>query len=222
MSKVERRYLSGVELRASAGDGIEGYAAIFNSPSEDLGGFKETIRPGAFARAIRTGQDVRALFNHCPNLMLGRTRSGTLSLFEDGIGLRFDCKLPNTSAAQDLRALIARRDVTQCCFSFACQKDEWARTPQGDRLRILVDVDLFDVSPVTFPAYLGTSVDARSLLWPDGAPDSIDQIARANSPIGISYHFIRPASNIHLPNPQMETERARARLRLVKIQDGLK
>src|SRR2546427_740708 len=98
----EVRCVSGHELRAS-GNNIEGYAAIFNSLSEDLGGFRERIRTGAFARAIREKQDCRALFNHNPNMILGRTRSGTLRLSEDGTGLLFDCNLPDTSAGRDVR-----------------------------------------------------------------------------------------------------------------------
>jgi uncharacterized protein len=169
--KTERRYLAGAELRATGGNRLEGYAAVFNSLSEDLGGFRESINPGAFARAIREKQDVRCLFNHDRGAVLGRTRAGTLRLAEDSVGLHFDCDLPDTSTARDLHALIKRGDISQCSFGFVCRDDRWAEE-SGEVRRRLLDVDLTDVSAVTVPAYSDTSVSARS-LWPDGAPAGV-------------------------------------------------
>jgi HK97 family phage prohead protease len=169
--KTERRYLAGAELRASGGNRISGYAAVFNSLSEDLGGFRENINPGAFARAIREKQDVRCLFNHDNNFVLGRTKSGTLRVSEDSVGLHFDCDLPDTMQGQNLRELIRRGDVSQCSFGFLCRDDQWSEEA-GEARRRLLDCDLLDVSPVTYAAYSETSVSARS-LWPDGAPAGV-------------------------------------------------
>src|SRR6266700_2864691 len=123
---LERRTIT-AEVRASRADGkptrLEGYAAVFNKFSENLGGFKEKIAPGAFSRAITEKQDVRALFNHDPNFVLGRTASGTLDLSEDDKGLMFSCEMPDTTVARDLMALVERGDVNQCSFGFIVRAD---------------------------------------------------------------------------------------------------
>jgi HK97 family phage prohead protease len=156
---MERRLLQGSDLRVSASGKLTGYAALWNVWSEDLGGFKEKINRGTFARGVR--QDVRALFNHNPNFVLGRTKSGTMALKEDHKGLHYEIDLPDTQAASDLRKSIKRGDVNQSSFSFSTREDSW----NSERTeRTLLDVDLYDVSPVTFPAYTQTSVSARSFL----------------------------------------------------------
>src|SRR5713226_411375 len=118
--RIERRYIdaeNGVvideeeDLRF-----LRGYAARFNRLSEDLGGFHERLAPGVFTRGI--AQDVRALVNHDPTLVLGRTKSGTLKLAQDLVGLRFKVDLPATSYARDLAIVVKRGDVNQCSFSF--------------------------------------------------------------------------------------------------------
>jgi hypothetical protein len=161
IEQIERRYYP-AEMRVDAQAGtIEGYAAVFNQQSEDLGGFTEDIRKGAFSKTIKEG-DVRALFNHDPNYVLGRNKAGTLSLAEDAHGLQFQVKPPDTAWAKDLRETIRRGDVDQASFGFTTIKDDWneATTP---RQRTLLEVRLYDVSVVTFPAYPQTSVSARSL-----------------------------------------------------------
>jgi hypothetical protein len=159
-NRPEMRVTSCPELRATADGKISGYAAVFDSPSSDLGGFTETIRRGAFSRVLRERQDICCLFNHSANYLLGRTKSGTLELEEDQAGLHFECELPDTSFARDLRESIARGDVSGCSFSFAVAKDEWA----SDNRRELIELkSLMDVGPVCFPAYDSTSVSARSL-----------------------------------------------------------
>lgn len=165
MKKIERRFLS--ELRAE-GQGDEmslvGYAAKFGVESGDLGGFRETIMPGAFTRSLQSGADVRCLFNHDPSIVLGRTKNGTLTLEEDATGLRFRCVLPNTQAARDLHASVKRGDIDSNSFAFIPKEQTWEKASEnGDMYasRKLMSVDLQDVSPVTYPAYPNTELSAR-------------------------------------------------------------
>jgi HK97 family phage prohead protease len=176
--KREVRFIKGAQIRAKKGDkqGIEGYAAVFNKRSVNLGWFFEEIKPGAFSRAISEKQDVRCLMNHDANLLLGRTKSGTLELREDTNGLYFDDNTPDTQNARDLHELLARGDVDGCSFSFQVMKQAWREERQADgtmlTIREIEDLDLFDVGPVTFPAYPDTSVDSRS-LFPEGMPEDV-------------------------------------------------
>ena len=154
-----------VELRVTKGeDGpmIEGYAAVFDVWSEDLGGFRERVRPGAFGASL-VDADVRALWNHEPLYVLGRQRSGTLKVWEDEHGLRFQVRPPEAGWAEDLLASMRRKDVDQCSFGFRVIEDDWS--VQGNTLqRDLLAVDLFDVSVVTYPAYPQTSAQVRARL----------------------------------------------------------
>jgi HK97 family phage prohead protease len=166
--KIERRNYSAAELRAvSEGDGprkIIGYAAIFNSLSEDLGGFREKIAPGCFARACKEA-DVRALMNHDSNYVIARTKSGTLRLSEDAHGLKIECDPPESQWVKDMMASIDRGDIDQMSFGFRTLSDEW-NLVDGESVRTLLDVELFDVSVVAFPAYPDTTVGLRSLeIW---------------------------------------------------------
>lgn len=140
---------------------LTGYAAIFDKDSENLGGFIEQIAPGAFADAIKIS-DVRGLYNHDSNYVLGRTKNKSLRLYEDKIGLRFYADmLPNDAISQGVVSRIARGDVSGCSFSFITQSDEWIlpKKPGDTDLRIITKVKkLFDVGPVTYPAYPDTSV----------------------------------------------------------------
>lgn len=159
MNNVERRTFEFTELRAVRDQlQIEGHAAVFNHLSEDLGGFREQIMPGAFAQTIAE-DDIMALFNHDPNEVLGRNRAGTLQLTEDGQGLSMLVQAPDTQGARDLMTLIERRDITGASFAFRVPTggDRWERTDAFD-LRTLLFVRLRDVSPVTYPAYPQTDV----------------------------------------------------------------
>jgi HK97 family phage prohead protease len=139
---------------------IEGYAAVFNELSEDLGGFRELVAPGAFKRSVEDN-DVRALWDHNSQYVLGRNRAGTLALDEDDTGLRITIVPPDTTWAADLIHSMKRGDINQMSFGFYKRADEWdyKTTPPTRTLR---DVDLFDVSIVTYPAYPQTSAEARS------------------------------------------------------------
>ncbi len=153
-------------LQATEGRRLAGYAATYDTPTiiTDITGrqFREVIRPHAFRASLEQGADVVALYNHNPDLgVLARTKSGTLRLTEDERGLRFDLELPETPLAQALVASIGRGDLDSCSFAFLAKRDEW-RQEEGLPLRELLDLDLHDISIVTFPAYDSTSVDVRS------------------------------------------------------------
>lgn len=161
--KEERRYWP-VELRVAGGESsepvIEGYAAVFDQLSEDLGGFREKVARGAFSRSIAEN-DVRALWEHNPQYVLGRNMAETLELAEDDHGLRVRIRPPEAGWARDLMGSMKRGDVNQMSFGFVTRTDTWFQGEGGDVVRTLVDVDLFDVSVVTYPAYPQTSVEAR-------------------------------------------------------------
>lgn len=164
---IERRTLAvdGLEVRAEGeSQKIVGHAAVFNRLSDPIRGrFKERISPGAFARAISEQQDVRALVNHDPSLVLGRTKAGTLRMSEDSTGLLVEIDPPDTSYSRDLMESIRRGDIDQMSFGFTVVEETWTRGKDGDLdIRELRDVDLFDVSPVTYPAYPDTDVAVRS------------------------------------------------------------
>ena len=155
----EYRVFTLQELRVEGDDKepvIKGYAAVFDVWSEDLGGFREIIRRGAFRKTISDGADVRALFNHDPNFVLGRTSNGTLKLEEDERGLPIEIKAPGTALVHDLViSPIRRRDITQMSFGFRTVRDRWGKDENMNPpvYRELLEAKLYDVSPVTFPAY---------------------------------------------------------------------
>ena len=152
-----------IELREGEGKPpiIEGYAANYNEPSEDMG-FIEYIAPGAFASAIGR-DDVRALFNHDANYVLGRNRSGTLQLTDDDKGLGISVTPPQTQWADDLVTSMRRGDINQMSFAFSVIDEEWS-TENDYPKRTLKDVKLYDVSVVTYPAYPSTTAAVRSKL----------------------------------------------------------
>jgi HK97 family phage prohead protease len=164
--EIERRALPAAELTVVT-DGpprIVGHAALFDVLSQDLGGFRERIKPGAFSESLEK-DDIRALFNHDPNVILGRNRSGTLNLREDDRGLRIEIEPPDTQAARDLMVSVGRGDITQMSFGFIVQPNGqvWERDLDGRALRTLTAVRLFDISPVVYPAYPDTAVAIRAL-----------------------------------------------------------
>lgn len=138
---------------------IVGHAAVFDK-IDGPGWFRERIEPGAFAETIRK-DDIRSLFNHDPNFVLGRNLAGTLALKEDDTGLRMEITPPDTTAGKDVTAMIERGDVSQASFSFRTLEDRW-ETVNEEEVRVLVRVRLFDVGPVTFPFYSDTDVALRS------------------------------------------------------------
>ena len=181
LPSIERRFHVGkVELRegeAGKPATIRGYAAKFNANSENLGGFVEIIAPGAFDDVL--GDDVRALFNHDANLILGRTKSGTCKIGVDATGLWYEITPPDTNTARDLMVSLKRGDVDQSSFAFSVSRDgqTWDETTGTLTRTVLKVAKLYDVSPVTYPAYPDTEASARTLesarelnLIPTAAP----------------------------------------------------
>jgi HK97 family phage prohead protease len=143
---------------------LVGYASVFGKRSVDLGGFTEEVAPGAFAKSIRA-DDVVALVDHDSSMILGRMSAKTLALSEDATGLRMEIDLPDTSVGRDVAVSVKRGDIRGASFGFRTIADEW-NTKGGMAHRTLLEAQLRDVSPVTFPAYPDTSVAMRSLdVW---------------------------------------------------------
>jgi HK97 family phage prohead protease len=167
MKQIETRNVRGVELRADGDEPrrIVGHAAVFNSLSEEIFGFREVIMPGAFDRALEEDHDVRALVEHLPVKLLGRTKSGTLKLSTDDVGLVADITPPDTSAARDAITSIERGDLDGMSFAFIPKTTEW-RTEDGVDIREVHDLDLVDVSVVAYPAYPETDVELNGLSAP--------------------------------------------------------
>ena len=149
----ERRFasLAGIEIRAAteenASIGFKGHAAMFNKRTwigPKKFGFYEEVRDGAFTKAIKES-DVRMLLNHDPNYLLARNTSGTLRLTEDDKGLAVDADMAPTSYAKDLAIVMDRGDLSQMSFSFLPVKEEWAVTDDGDDVRSLSELSLYDV-----------------------------------------------------------------------------
>lgn len=162
-----------IETRQDGAAHIVGHAAVFNQLSQDLGGFREQVAPGAFARTIRE-DDIRALHNHNTDFVLGRNQSGTLTLEEDDTGLAIDIDAPDTQVARDVIVSIGRGDISQMSFGFTVRAggQTFDQDEEGNVIRTLSDVQLFDVSPVTFPAYPQTDVAVRSFEgWRQDAAD---------------------------------------------------
>lgn len=166
---VERRFVRGLEVREAQPDSgsigtITGYAAVFNERSLDLGGFTEIVVPGAFAESLKRGDDVRGLVGHDPRLIIGRRSAKTLRVEEDERGLRYEIDLPDTAAGRDLLASVRRGDIDGSSFGFRTITDDWKRLDDGLYVRELHQADLFDVGPATYPAYTGTTAEARELV----------------------------------------------------------
>jgi uncharacterized protein len=164
-TRIDNLEIRAVEVREVEGKPmIRGYAAVFNSPSQDLGGFVEYVRPGAFRNSLKNSQQ-KAFWNHNYDMVLGSTRNGTLRLFEDETGLVYEIDPPDTQAGRDAVESIRRGDVdgTSFGFSVAKQGQEWDDAEPTNIKRYLTEVDLFEISPVAFPAYPATSADVREL-----------------------------------------------------------
>jgi HK97 family phage prohead protease len=165
-AKLEKREASDT---TKAGNVIRGYAAVFYDASNPEGtqynlwsDLIERVMPGAFDRAISEAHDARGLFNHDANWLLGRVSSGTVRLSVDATGLAYEIDVNESDPQwQSVSAKIDRGDITGSSFGFMVRKATWLEEKDADGSTIyyrqIEDVDLYDVSPVTWPAYTGTS-----------------------------------------------------------------
>ncbi len=164
MKDLERRFTPNA-LRATTDDGrhLRGHAIVFDALSVDLGGFREIIRPEAVDRTLREAMDVRALIDHDSGKIIGRTRAGTLTLKKDRQGLRVDIDPdPEISYARDIIRAVQRGDVSGMSFAFRTLTDDW-RMEDGEVVRDVLDMEIREVSIVSFPAYPQTDIAHRSL-----------------------------------------------------------
>jgi len=234
--RVERRFMKGAEVRATEAPAtkapqIEGYAAVFNQwftmYEDDDFVIRETIAPGAFTEVLGSS-DVRCLFNHRADHVLGRTTNDTLQLAQDDAGLKYTNLMdPDTHIGRDVYQFVKRGDVTGCSFAFTVGDDEahqtWAEREdeQGRTIieRTIVKVSgLYDVGPVTYPAYEQTSVSVHELApaaekavalrcadWSDDLPEEIRQRILAGKE----------------KKPKFDVELARRRTRNIQIDASL-
>lgn len=160
-NRETRDFETQFEIREE-GDGMTfvGYAAKFDQPSENLGGFVEYVERGAFSRSLKSRNDVMLLWNHDAGEPLASTRSGTMKLTEDEVGLRVEARLPQTTRGKDLAILLRDGIVGKMSFGFNVIKDSW--NAEGNERR-LKSVRLFEVSAVVWPAYTSTSASVRGL-----------------------------------------------------------
>jgi uncharacterized protein len=163
-----------IEVRAE-GDGMTftGYASVFNSPSEDLGGFIEYVAPGAFKRSLQSRNEVKLLWNHDSGEPLASLRGGTMQLVEDSRGLKVTAQLPNTTRGRDIAELLRTKVIDSMSFGFNVIRDSWS---SDGKTRTLESVRLFEVSVVSFPAYPSTVAQVRSAqptINPDELADAL-------------------------------------------------
>lgn len=170
--KQERRTITGTVHARAIGDGmpkeIGGIAAVVNSVT-DLGYFEEVITPGAFDYALSRDYDIRCLFNHEAELILGRTKADTCKVFVNADGNLEYTWIPDYENPTHMSVVrsIMRGDITQSSFAFTIKEQSWTDSTKygtmGKRTITMID-ELFDVSPVTYPAYAETEADARSII----------------------------------------------------------
>jgi len=199
---------------------LSGYAAVFDEPSVKMMGFREYVRKGAFTNSLKN-DDIRSLWNHNPDNVLGRNISKTLRLAEDKKGLSIEVDLPDTQFARDKAESVRRGDVSQMSFAFRTIKDNWFQEDDEER-RELLEVKLFEVSPVTFPAYPQTSISAlRSMINFDELSAALSRVERAGveaqgediQAIETAYTFISKIRGSARRQPQEPIEARHARIR---------
>lgn len=162
---------------------MRGYAYRFNELSQDLGGFRERVVAGAGGPSLRQN-DVTATFNHNASALLGRTASGTLTVGEDREGGWYEISLPDTTTGRDVAELLKRGDLRGSSFTFRVLDGGQRRAEEDDPetglpIREITAMDVFELGPVTNPAYLSTQASLRSLpecLADHAEPAPVDHI----------------------------------------------
>jgi uncharacterized protein len=192
----ELRYIAfdDFELRdENDGPHLRGYASLFDVEAIIWGMWREKVALGSYKRTIKD-HDIRALWNHNADLVLGRNKAGTLILSEDKKGLGVDIHPPDTQAGRDAVTSIKRGDVTQMSIGFETIKQEWQYSENKNELplRTITESKLFEVSPVTFPAFEQTSIQARSILYLPNLPDgNLDPLEEARILYGCAKYGMR-------------------------------
>jgi HK97 family phage prohead protease len=163
-----------LEVRQDTADGMTftGYASVFNSPSEDLGGFIEYVAPGAFKRSLQSRNEIKLLWNHDTGEPLASLRGGTMQLVEDKRGLKVTATLPNTTRGRDVAELLRTKVIDSMSFGFNVIRDAWS---SDGKTRTLESVRLSEVSIVSFPAYTSTTATVRAVptINPDELADAL-------------------------------------------------
>ena len=192
------------EVRAE-GDGMSftGYASVFNSPSEDLGGFIEYVAPGAFKRSLQSRNEVKLLWNHDSGEPLASLRGGTMQLVEDERGLKVTASLPNTTRGRDVAELLRSKVISSMSFGFNVIKDSWA---SDGKTRTLESVRLFEVSIVSFPAYGATTAQVRSAptINPDQLADALLKLESGEELDEVNANLITEVVNKLKAQPEIE------------------
>lgn len=192
-NKEQRTYLGSIEIRKNE-DGtesrtIEGYAAVFDSWSHDLGWFKEKVSREAFDGVDMS--DVVATFNHDFNYPLARTSAGTLSLMVDERGLKYEFSAPNTTAGNDLLENIRIGNIKGSSFMFTVEEDSWTfkSGEDMDEREIKKVARLFELGPVVMPAYPDTTVASRSAEA--AKTDEAEELKSNSSKLKLKYKFLK-------------------------------
>lgn len=220
---IERRFATAnLEFRDTADKTspgtIVGYAVRWGTLSHDLGGFRERVANGAFDSTLRSTADVRALFNHNPDCVLGRLKNKTLALRNDASGLKMACILPDTSLGRDLAQLVKRGDIGKMSFAFQCESEDWADESDPEDpsskipVRTIKSAKLFDVSAVTSPAYESTSLQMSALgdgTSPLAGISSMPLGARQFFPEGVPVEIRAHVQRSKSPSNQLAAENRR-------------
>jgi HK97 family phage prohead protease len=173
--KLERRTINSQEMRSISTDSghvASGMCIVYNSLSEDLGGFREKIAPGACTESL-AANDIFLFFNHDSGKVLARTSAKTLTLTESPSGVSFEASLPNNSLGNDLAVSIERKDVTSCSFGFFCVDESWEEAADGIYIRTVLKANVFECSIVPCPAYKATNAQIDRSLFPEGIPSEV-------------------------------------------------
>jgi len=224
-----------LELRSNS-DGsksIVGEAVVYNSLSEDLGGWREQFAPGAFKNSLRT-TEVMALYSHDDSRILGRQSSGTLTLTDGPDALRFQCKLPNTQDGQTVQELCARGDLKGMSFGFTAVQDRWQPNADGNVVRTVLEATLYEISVVGNGAYSQSTVSLRScpaalrskLAQRDAEKTkTVDGVPLPASSFAYVGHKSQPDSwklPIHFPgDPEKSADHARLGLAMFSRTEGI-